>query len=443
MAIAGCASLPDFDALRAARYEDNRVRVMNARGQVTLHTTGRLASRLTGNGRSELLQRHLGFMESLDGPPLIAGNDTRLLIDGPAAYGAMFRAISQARDHVNLETYIFDDDAVGHQLADLLIRKQAEGVQVNLIHDAVGTLRTPAEFFQRMAGAGIQIVKFNPVNPFSRRGWQINNRDHRKIVVVDGRLAFTGGINFSDVYSSGSSRIAREPTTEEGWRDTQIEIRGPAVAQFQRLFLETWQKQRGPPLAKRDYLPRLDRQGDKLVRVIASEANERINHLYLEILSAITHAEETIHITMAYFVPDRQTIDALCDAARRGVDVKLVLPGFSDFPAVFHAGRSHYSTLLAAGVKIYERRDAMLHAKTAVIDGVWSSVGSANMDMRSFLHNNEVNAVILGTSFAIEMETMFRADLQRATAVDAQTWSSRSLILRLREQLARIWEYWL
>jgi cardiolipin synthase A/B len=163
----------------------------------------------------------------------------------------------------------------------------------------------------------------------------------------------------------------------------------------------------------------------------------------VELLSAIAHAERSIHITMAYFVPDRQAIDALTQAAQRGLDVKLILPGFSDFSLVFQAGRSYYSELLQGGVKIFERRDALLHAKTAVIDGVWSTVGSANMDWRSFLHNDEVNAVILGESFANEMENMFQADLKESSAINAEQWANRGVVLRLKESLARLWAYWL
>ena len=164
---------------------------------------------------------------------------------------------------------------------------------------------------------------------------------------------------------------------------------------------------------------------------------------YVTLLSAITHAEKSVYMTMAYFVPDPQTIETIKAAARRGVDVKLILPGFSDFAAVFHAGRSHYSDLLKAGVKIFEHREAMLHAKTVVIDGVWSTIGSTNMDWRSFLHNDEVNGVVLGEQFAIDMERMFEQDLAAAVRIDLAKWEARGPALKMKEWAARLWEYWL
>ncbi len=440
----GCATLPDWSTLRSLRAQKT-VRVVDPQGTVTHRSTRALARRLHEEGQGDLLRRHLAVMEALGGPPLISGNQVRLLIDGPATYQAMFREISRARDHINLEIYILEDDELGQRLAELLMAKQSQGVQVNLIYDSVGSLGTSREFFQRLAQAGINVLEFNPLNPLKGKDWRLNNRDHRKILVVDGKVAFTGGINFSSVYSRGSSPSSGRgrPSPDNGWRDTQIEVRGPAVAEFQRLFLDTWHKQHGPPLARRNYFPELPQAGAKLLRVIGSQPGDSANLIYLELLSAISHAERSIRLTMAYFVPDQQTVAALCEAARRGVDVQLILPGFSDFWAVFHAGRSHYTTLLEAGVRIYERRDAMLHAKTAVVDGVWSTVGSANMDMRSFLHNDEVNVVVLGEEFAQQMQDMFDTDLGNAVPVDAAGWAARPLHLRLQEWLARMWEYWL
>jgi cardiolipin synthase A/B len=179
------------------------------------------------------------------------------------------------------------------------------------------------------------------------------------------------------------------------------------------------------------------------VRVVSSGPAEPTPAIYLALISAITHAEKTVHITMAYFVPDAQTIDALKHAAARGVDATLVLPSYTDFWAVFHAGRSYYADLIEAGVKIYERQAALLHSKTAVIDGVWSTVGSSNMDWRSFLHNKELNVVIIGWEFGRQMEAMFDTDLKQSVHVDGEEWSRRPLQLRMKEWAARVWAYWL
>ncbi|MBS1214754.1 MAG: cardiolipin synthase, partial [Proteobacteria bacterium] len=213
------------------------------------------------------------------------------------------------------------------------------------------------------------VLEFNPVNPLAgnKKAWLLNNRDHRKLLVVDGRIAFIGGINISESYSSGPSmRSARKKEAKTvGWRDTHLQIEGPVVAEFQKLFMDTWSKQKGPPLAGRNYFPKLDRQGDEIVRAIGSASDDPHSLIYLTLLSAITSAEQRVYLTNAYFVPDPQLLKSLTDAAQRNVEVKLVLPSHTDSWAVFHAGRSHYSELLRAGVRIYERRGAVMHSKTA------------------------------------------------------------------------------
>jgi cardiolipin synthase len=442
--MSGCASLPDYQILHRTAHT-GPPRLVGARGQLSIRQSAAVLDRLSNEGDSDLLRRHLAFMEPISNAPLTVGNSARLLIDGPATHEAMFQAIAAARDHVNLETYIFEDGDVGLKMATLLMEKQAEGVKVNVIYDGVGAFSTPAEFFNRLRESGVGVCEFNPVNPLKGKSLALDHRDHRKILVVDGTIGFTGGINISNVSSSSPASLRRKsaPDPKNGWRDTHIEMRGPAVAEFQKLFLDTSKKQKCVPLAEKNYFPQQERYNGKVVRVIGSSPDEELSLIYVELLSAITHAERSVHITMAYFVPDPQTMDALTQAARRGVDVTLILPGFSDFSLVFQASRSYYSELLQAGVKIFERRDALLHAKTAVIDGVWSTVGSANMDWRSYLHNDEVTAVILGESFANEMENMFQADLRVCAAIDAGQWENRGLLLRLKESLAHLWAYWL
>ena len=451
--IAGCATLPDVDVLRTqqdgiaqapAPQRDVQAPVIGPRGAaLSKEQSAAVIAKLQAAGNNNLLEHHLDLMKAVNPEPLVLGNATRLLIDGPAAHAAMFASIARARDHVNMETYIFEDDEVGHKLADLLLKKRSEGVQINLMYDSIGSMGTPPEFFKRLSEGGVTVCPFNPVNPLKGKTAALNHRDHRKVLVADGIVAYTGGINISSVYASSSFADRGSSAAENGWRDTQIEVRGPAVAQFQKLFFQSWKSQRCPPLVERKYLPAIKPAGDRIVRVIGSGPNDSTNMIYVEMLSAITNARKTIHVTMAYFVPNPELIDALIDRARNGVEVVLILPGVSDFWAVFHAGRSHYQTLLDAGVRIYERKDALLHAKTAVIDGVWSTVGSANMDWRSFLHNEEINVVILGAGFGEEMARMFRLDQEASTPIDAQSWARRGPLLRLREMFARMWEYWL
>ncbi|MGH8718889.1 MAG: cardiolipin synthase [Burkholderiales bacterium] len=427
--LSACASLPEVDPL--LRQAASRA-----------SSDGLLGSRQAASG-SHLLEHHVALMEQITGSPLASGNQASLLYDGPATYKAMFDAIEKAKDHVNIEFYIIEEDEIGQRFANLLIKKQRQGVQVNLIYDSLGSNKTSREYFERLRAAGIRALEFNPVNP--AKALDLNHRDHRKIMIVDGRTAFTGGINISEVYSSGSSvgsgnsKDAKSP----GWRDTQVAISGPVVAEFQKLFLATWEKQNGGPLPARNYFPDLKAAGNDLARVLGSSPDQPVPTIYVTLLSAIAHAQKTIHITMAYFVPDRGTTDALKDAARRGVDVELILPSYSDFWAVFHAGRAHYAELLEAGVKIYERQDALLHSKTIVIDDVWATVGSSNLDWRSFLHNDEVNAIVLSAGFAKEMEAMFARDLAKSKEITLDAWRKRGLDVRAKEWAAQIWEYWL
>ena len=396
-------------------------------------------------GPTDILDRHIALIQSIGGSPLVAGNHATLLVDGPATYAAMLEAIQNATDHINLETYIFEDDDVGYRFADLLLQKQSEGVQVNLIYDSVGCMNTPAAFFQRLREGGVQTLEFNPINPLKvDKERFLTHRDHRKILIVDGSVAFTGGVNISRVYS-GSSRSAehRERKVEEAWRDTHVQIEGPVVAEFQKLFLDTWARGKGPELSKRNYFPELKRKGRDLVSVVGSTPGQENRITYIMYVSAFVYAERFIHLTNAYFVPDEQTVEALTNAARRGVDVKLILPGTSDEGTAFHAGRSYYTELLESGVKLYELRSSMLHSKTAVIDGVWSTVGSTNMDLWSFLRNDEVNAIILGQDFAEEMEMMFQTDLQQSREILLARWKKRPFKDRLREWFTRLFRHWL
>jgi len=439
----GCASMPDVEGLLDSRRGE-LTQFETVGGPLSEERSARLIEAIKRKaGDTDILDKHMAVENALVDTPLVLGNRVVLLQDGKATYEAMLAAIAQATDHINLETYIFDDDEIGYKFADVLVEKQARGVQVNIIYDSFGGLKTPRTFFKRLTDAGINVLEFNPVNPLAaRRGWRINNRDHRKLLVVDGRVAFVGGINISNVYSAGSvpkgdSTASRDPVA---WRDTQMQIEGPVVADFQKMFMETWEKQKGKPLAAKNYMPTLKEAGKEIVRAIGSTPDDKYSQIYLTLISAIRSAEKTVYLTNAYFVPDPNLLKALRESAARGVDVRLILPSQSDSGTVFHAGRSHYSDLLASGVKIYERKGALLHAKTAVIDGVWSTVGSTNLDWRSFLYNDEVDAIVLGAEFGKQMEDVFSRDQAASVAIDLETWERRPVGVRAREWAARLWE---
>jgi cardiolipin synthase len=441
---AACAALPVFEPAPAPAPSAQEVRVKDGAGRVVARPAAAVAREADRGAGSDLLERHLAQVEYALDAPLVRGNDGALLIDGPATHRAMFDAIGRARDHVNLQTYILEATGPGEALAALLIRKRAQGVKVNVLYDSVGSMGTPQEFFERLRAAGIAVCEFNPVNPLKSppRGWQINNRDHRKILVVDGRVAFTGGINISGVYSAGSFGSARRaPSREAGWRDTHVLTRGPIVAEFQRVFLDAWSQQRCETPVPAAYYPRTGERGDWIMRVVAADPAAGASPMYVALLSALDQAERRAWLTYGYFVPDPATVDALKRAAARGVDVRLVLPGFSDFWAPLYAGRSHYDELLGAKVRIFERHDALLHAKTAVIDGVWSSVGSTNLDWRSFVHNYEADVIVLGDAFARSLERLFDLDVQASHEITPEAWARRGVVDRAREWFARRWEY--
>ena len=443
LAFAACATLPDTDEL-IQRHAGQAARFETARGALPAKTSAAILAQLKRqSGDIDILDKQIALEQAVNDSPLILGNKVTLLQDGAATYPAMFAAIRSARNHINLESYIIEDDEVGRQFSDLLLAQQARGVQVNVIYDSVGAVNTPKAFFERLRQGGIELLEFNPINPLTAKGpWMINHRDHRKLLLVDGRIAFIGGINISSVYGSGSipSRSRKAAASAEEWRDTDLQIEGPVVSEFQKLFMQTWEKQRGRPLATNNYFPALKVQGKDIVRTIGSTPDDPFSLMYLTLISAIGNAEKQVHLTQAYFVPDPQLLQALVAAAGRGVDVKLILPSQSDSGLVFHAGRAHYTELLQGGVKLYERVGGLLHAKTAVIDGVWSTVGSSNLDWRSFLDNDEIDAVVLGQDFAQKMEAMFASDLQASQAIDLQGWQHRPLQFQIKEWMAQIWE---
>lgn len=447
LSLSACKSLPIVVPDMARTSERKNIQLEGARGPLSAAQSKAVLERLRGSGQdTDIFARHLAVEEAIVGNPLTTGNKVVLLEDGPATYRAMLAAIAKAKDHIHMETYILDDDEVGQQFTNALIERQRAGVQVHVIRDSVGTIGTPVEFFQRLTETGIKVLEFNPINPAkARKEWALNERDHRKLLIVDGRVAFLGGINISAVYSSGSSgSFSREPAADaSAWRDTHVQIDGPVVADFQKLFMATWVAQKGEPMAERNYYPTPVKAGDEVVRAIGSSPEEPYSQIYATLLSAIGSAETSVYLTNAYFAPDPQLLAALEDAAARGVDVRLILPSKTDSWLVFHAGRGYYERLLRAGVRIFERQGVILHSKTGLIDGVWATVGSTNLDWRSFLHNHELNAVVLGAGFGTQVRAMFDKDLAASEEITLEQWKRRPIDKRILEGFSRLWEYWL
>lgn len=444
-------TVPDVEDEIAAPADAEAPVILGAAGPLSPEESAVVLARLAETtADASALQRHVAIEEAVAETPLVAGNRTRVLRDGPESFDAMFAAIRGAADHVNMEYYILEDvEHEGVRLGDLLGEKLRDGVAVSIIYDAFGSSGTPAAFFDGLRRAGAGIVAYNPIDPLAGEAeYDPNQRTHRKILIADGRSAIIGGVNLAEDYQSLGSALSSLPEAPPGepgyrWRDTNLRIDGPAVAQLQSLFLAHWEEQGGAALDRVALFPESPADGPEVVRIVGSAGDDGVSRYYVTLLTAIRNAEDRVWLTIGYFAPPPQAITDLAAAARGGTDVRLLLPGVSDFEGIIDAARTHYTELLEAGVRIWEMEAAILHAKTATVDGVWSVIGSSNIDYRSVLHNDEVDAVILGSDTAAQLEAMFEADTAAAREIDLETWRNRPLGQRLEEFFWRLWESWL
>lgn len=440
----GCTSVPDVNGIVDQSFSAKaKPQIMGARGPLTARQSKALFAGMGADVHdADQLQRHLLVEQAVADSPLVAGNSAVLLQDGIQTFRSMFAAIRSAKDHINLEYFIFEDvESDGKKLSDLLMEKRAEGVAVNVIYDSFGSSGTAAPFLDQLKQAGVILVQFNPIDPLKGpKSWSPNNRDHRKILIIDGAVAIVGGINLSTTYqrySFGKSG-APEGASQQHWRDTDLKIAGPAVARLQRLFLDHWKEQKGPALDEAKFFPVIAAKGDEVVRIIGSAPADPRPRYYITLLSAIRNAEKTVWLDAAYFVPTGQEKRDLMAAARRGVDVRIMLPDRSDSDRSLAVQHSHYSDLMESGVKVYEIHDEVLHSKAMVIDGVWSVIGSSNFDHRSVIYNDEVDAVVLGSNTGHALEGMFEADMQKAHQIDRAAWKKRPFIKKVNEKLSRL-----
>jgi len=372
----------------------------------------------------------------LDPHLLTGGNLIKLLKDGREAFPAMLRAIEDAQETICLESYIFRSDKTGWRFAEALSTKSRIGVQVLVIYDAVGSRSLDSRMFAEMRKAGVRVLEYHPIAPW-RKGWGWWRRNHRKLLVVDSRIGFTGGINICDDHADPFEGGG-------GWRDTDIQVQGPAARELQRLFLSTWRDERGESIDERNFLPRaVEPVGDAVVGVIGTREFRSRRTIRRAYLHAMKSARKSVAIANAYFAPDRGILRALRNAAERGVDVRILLSSRSDVPPVKYAGRALYARLLRWGVRIFEWQGPVLHAKTAVVDRAWSTIGSYNIDHRSVFHNLELNVTILGTEFGMQMEDMFEKDLIHSTEITPQEWRKRPWAGRLLERAFHTLRHWL
>ncbi|HNO80252.1 MAG TPA: cardiolipin synthase [Phycisphaerae bacterium] len=353
-----------------------------------------------------------------------SGNDVAIYHEDEENFLAIMEAIEQAKHHVHLEYYIFQPDETGQSLRDLLVRKVKEGVTVRLLVDYIGCWNWPRAFRRSFIEGGVKLSLFDPVVPWRGR-WRVNLRNHRKIVVVDGVVGFTGSQNIGDEYRGRLAKFGP-------WRDTHMRITGPAVHHLQEIFVEDWHYATKEKLVSSECFPRVEAKGDQIVQVIASGPDSNARTMHHLLLSSVTGAQDSVAIITPYFAPDTTMIVALQSAAYRGLRVQLLIPSFSNHWLTLWAGRSFYEELIEAGVEIYEYHKALLHSKVVIIDDSWGMVGSANMDQRSFRINLEVTSVLYDDKLATNLRGDFDRLITKAERIQSRAinkWSFRETIV--------------
>jgi cardiolipin synthase len=369
-------------------------------------------------------RRALGI---LLGPPLIAGNRITTLVNGEQIYEAMLSAIREARTNITFETFVFRDE-IGELFIDELSAAARRGVQVHMLLDWLGSRLMNQDLLQAARAAGCDVQVYHP--PSWYHLGRLNNRTHRKLLVVDGKVGFTGGVGMGREWQPG---IANLPP----WRETHFRAEGPVVAQMQAVFVDNWIKTTGRVLHGAEYFPKLASCGDMEAQMFGSSPVGGSESMHLMVLLALTAAKTSIDIENAYFVPDKLTVEALCAAARRGVRVRIVVPGrHTDARVGRWAAHGLYGSLLEAGIHLYEYQPTMMHCKVLVIDGVWSSVGSANFDDRSFRLNDEANLNVFSEELAQEQIRLIDADIKESRRMVLGKWRHRKFGRRVYEQMA-------
>lgn len=370
----------------------------------------------------------LRAMGSLLGPPIVGGNRVATLINGDQIFPAMLDAIRGAKETIDLETYIYWSGEVGLQFADALSERARAGVRVHVLLDWVGSGKAKKEYLDEMREAGVEVEKYHPLKWYHLA--RINNRTHRKLLIVDGKVGFTGGVGIADKWSGN----AQDP---DHWRDSHFRLEGPAVAQMQAAFMDNWMKTQSKVLHGEDYFPRLEPVGSSGAQVFKSSPREGSESVRLMYLLSIASARGRLLIANSYFVPDDLSVDAFVAARKRGVDVEIIVPGTKiDSELTRKASRSRWGELLEAGVEIYEYRPTMYHCKVMVVDDLWVSVGSTNFDNRSFRLNDEANLNVFDNDFAREQTAVFERDRARSHRVTLSEWEHRPLSEKLLERLA-------
>jgi cardiolipin synthase len=369
-------------------------------------------------------------LSALLGPQIVEGNRVQTLVNGDAIFPAMLDAIRSAKTTITFETYIYWSGTIGREFVDALAERARAGVRVHVLLDWVGSMKMEPALLDEMRDAGIEVERFH--EPLISNWGQLNNRTHRKLLVVDGRIGFTGGVGIADQWR-GNARNRNE------WRDTHFRVEGPVVAQMQSVFLDNWMRATGKVLHGEAYFPALSPAGPHAAQMFSSSPSGGSESMQLMYLLAITAARRSIDLASSYFVPDEMTIKTLVDAAHRGVRVRVLTPNTHiDSELVRKASRSSWGPMLEAGIEIAEYQPTMFHVKGIIVDGMFSSVGSTNFDNRSFRLNDEANLNVLSTDFGAIQLAVFEADWARSRRITLQAWQQRPWSERQLERLASL-----
>jgi cardiolipin synthase len=372
----------------------------------------------------------LRSMGLLLGPPVVGGNRFEVLVNGDEIFPSMLEGIRAARETITFETFIYWSGAIGEQIAQALSDKARAGVSVHVLLDWVGTSKMDKRYLRMLRDAGAEVIQYH--KPHWTGLGRMNDRTHRKLLVIDGRIGFTGGVGIAEEWTGHAQ-------DEKHWRDTHFRVEGPAVGQMQAVFMDNWIKTTGNVLHGPRYFPDIDDAGGGFAHMFSSSPSGGSDDMQLMYLMAITAATRSIHLSSAYFVPDKLTINAIVEAARRGVRVRIITPGKRiDTHTVREASRACWGDLLAAGVEMFEYQPTMFHCKLIVVDEYLVSVGSTNFDSRSFKLNDEANLNIYDRDFARQQTAIFDDDVARAKRITLEDWRRRSLTEKLLERVAAL-----
>jgi cardiolipin synthase len=377
------------------------------------------------NAEDPQFRRSLGV---LLGPPILDGNKVDVLLNGDQIFPAMLEAIRGAQKTIDFETYIYWSGSIGREFTQALAERARAGVQVNVLLDWIGSIKISDKELDEMRQAGVHVHRYH--KPVWWKLARLNNRTHRKLLIVDGKTGFTGGVGIADKWGGHAQ-------DKDHWRDSHFRVEGPVVGQMQAVFVDNWTKATGRVLDGEAYFPALKPAGDSPAQMFSSSPTGGGESMHLMYLMAITAARRSIHLSNSYFVPDELAVKALVAAARRGVDVRIVVPGPDiDSDVVRAASRERWGDLLKAGVKVAEFQPTMFHVKALVVDSLLVSVGSTNFDNRSFILNDEANLNVLDAAFAKQQEGIFADDWLHAKPMNLQQWESRSIGEKIGGQLA-------